>query len=39
MISNVSNSITEENLIIEAFGRHQYSEAYITLTKDFYLKI
>lgn len=30
---------TEEHLIIEAFGRHQYSPAYIQLTKDFYLKM
>ncbi len=30
---------TEEHLIIEEFGRHQYSSAYIRLTKDFYLKM
>ncbi len=27
-----------DELIIEAFGRHQYSPEYINLTKDFYLK-
>lgn len=30
---------TEEQLIIEEFGRHQYSSAYIDLTKDFYWKM
>jgi len=29
----------EETLIIEAGGRHVYSDAYIELTKDFYLEI
>lgn len=29
---------TEENLIIEQGGRHNYSTEYINLTKDFYLK-
>lgn len=27
----------EQNLIVEAYGRHQYSEEYIELTKEFYL--
>ncbi|MFW5657227.1 MAG: tRNA1(Val) (adenine(37)-N6)-methyltransferase [Bacteroidota bacterium] len=29
---------TYETLVIEEQGRHQYSEAYKTLTRDFYLK-
>ncbi|MCL7754537.1 methyltransferase [Polaribacter sp. Z022] len=32
------NNIIEENLTIE-IERHQYTEAYINLTKDFYLKM
>lgn len=32
------NELKEENLIIE-IQRHQYTEAYIDLTKDFYLKM
>lgn len=28
-----------EELVVEAGGRHQYSEDYIALTKDFYLKM
>jgi len=31
-------SSKSEELIIEEFGRHQYSEAYKELTRDFYLK-
>ncbi|WP_282039944.1 tRNA1(Val) (adenine(37)-N6)-methyltransferase [Saccharicrinis aurantiacus] len=30
--------IQSEVMIVEEFGRHQYSEAYKKLTKDFYLK-
>lgn len=30
--------LTHNSLIIEENGRHQYSEGYISLTKDFYLK-
>jgi tRNA1Val (adenine37-N6)-methyltransferase len=29
----------EEELIIEEFGRHKYSDYYISLTRDFYLKM
>ena len=32
------NKIKEENLIIE-IARHQYTDDYINLTKDFYLKM
>lgn len=32
------NEVKEEHLIIET-SRHQYTEAYINLTKDFYLKM
>lgn len=35
--SDIEESISE--LIIEDGGRHQYSENYINLTKDFYLKM
>lgn len=38
----VLTEVTEpvaETLVIEAYGRHQYSEQYISLTKDFYLKM
>lgn len=31
--------LQEENLIVEINGRHQYSEQYRMLTKDFYLNI
>lgn len=37
MNSNINNAISE-NLIIEV-ERHQYSEEYIALTKDFYLRM
>jgi len=33
------NLIVEEELIIETDKRHQYSKDYISLTKDFYLKM
>jgi tRNA1Val (adenine37-N6)-methyltransferase len=32
-----NTSLCEEVLVVEEFGRHQYSEAYKELTKDFYL--
>lgn len=35
--SLIETSIKEETMIIEEFGRHQYSEAYKLLTKEFYL--
>lgn len=39
-ISNTEEaSMSESELMIEEFGRHQYSQAYIDLTKDFYLKM
>jgi tRNA1Val (adenine37-N6)-methyltransferase len=31
--------VVEEELVIEEFGRHKYSEDYISLTRDFYLKM
>lgn len=37
-LSFVETSIKEEELIIET-KRHQYTDAYINLTKDFYLKM
>jgi len=30
--------VTEEELVIEKGGRHVYSDEYVSLTKDFYLK-
>ena len=36
--SNAKSKLKHEKLIIEKYGRHQYSEEYISLTKDFYLK-
>lgn len=38
-MSSESIDLIEEELIIEDKGRHQYSDAYINLTKDFYLKM
>ncbi len=35
--SFINKKLIEETLIIEEFGRHQYSDAYKQLTKDFYL--
>lgn len=35
--SNENNNLIEETLVIEEFGRHQYSEKYKKLTQDFYL--
>ncbi len=35
--SLLSTLVEEHELIIEEFGRHQYSEAYKQLNKDFYL--
>ena len=32
-------SIAEENLVVDANGRHAYSKEYINLTKEFYLKM
>lgn len=32
-------TLIEEELVIEDKGRHQYSDAYINLTKEFYLKM
>lgn len=37
-LSFVETRIQEEELIIE-MKRHQYTDAYINLTKDFYLKM
>jgi tRNA1Val (adenine37-N6)-methyltransferase len=31
-------SVEETNIVIEKRGRHQYSDEYVSLTKDFYLK-
>jgi tRNA1Val (adenine37-N6)-methyltransferase len=36
--SLTKTNIKEEHLIIE-LSRHQYTEAYVNLTKDFYLKM
>jgi len=36
--SFLKKELKTEDLIIEEFGRHKYSEKYISLTKDFYLK-
>ena len=36
--STAKQEAHREVLIIEKYGRHQYSEEYIALTKDFYLK-
>lgn len=36
--SSLQSIVEKEELIIET-ARHQYTEAYITLTKDFYLKM
>ena len=33
------SEITEDLLIIEEFGRHQYSEKYKNITKDFYINL
>ena len=38
-LSKTSEKYSEEELVIEDKGRHQYSDAYISLTKDFYLKM
>ncbi|MGQ1785111.1 tRNA1(Val) (adenine(37)-N6)-methyltransferase [Saccharicrinis sp. GN24d3] len=35
--SLTETKLTEEELIVEEFGRHQYSERYKQLTEDFYL--
>ncbi|MBN2164892.1 MAG: methyltransferase [Marinilabiliaceae bacterium] len=37
--SKIYNECEFSELIIEEFGRHKYSEAYKTLTRDFYLSI
>ncbi|MFT7611447.1 MAG: tRNA1Val (adenine37-N6)-methyltransferase [Parvicellaceae bacterium] len=37
--SKFSVDLVEEELIIEIGGRHQYSDEYIKLTKEFYLKM
>lgn len=36
-LSSSDDLYSEENLIIEEFGRHQYSKEYLNLTKDYYL--
>lgn len=38
-VSKNRGDYREEELVIEDKGRHQYSDAYISLTKDFYLKM
>lgn len=38
-MSSEVKKLVEEELVIEDKGRHQYSDAYIDLTKDFYLKM
>lgn len=38
-MSSVVKKLVEEELIVEDKGRHQYSDAYVDLTKDFYLKM
>ena len=35
--SKIKKPFTTETIIIESGKRHQYSEQYISLTKDFYL--
>lgn len=37
-LSRDSVSCTEEEIVIEKGGRHLYSDEYVSLTKDFYLK-
>ena len=37
-LSRETVSCTEEELVIEKGGRHIYSDEYVSLTKDFYLK-
>ncbi len=34
-----NTSLLHDELIIEEFGRHNYSQKYIDLTKDFYMKM
>lgn len=36
--SKQAETVVTDKLVIEEFGRHQYSEAYKSLLKDFYLK-
>ena len=36
---NVVSFFKNEKIIIEEFGRHKYSEKYISLTKNFYLNL
>ena len=38
-VLNKPESLRTEELVIEKYGRHQYSEEYIELTKDFYLNM
>lgn len=37
-LGRVSGSAEESTLVIEKGGRHHYSDEYVSLTKDFYLK-
>jgi tRNA1Val (adenine37-N6)-methyltransferase len=37
-LGRVRSSIEESTLVIEKGGRHHYSDEYVSLTKDFYLK-
>jgi tRNA1Val (adenine37-N6)-methyltransferase len=37
-LGRVRGSIEESTLVIEKGGRHHYSDEYVSLTKDFYLK-
>ena len=37
-LGRVRGSTEESTLVIEKGGRHHYSDEYVSLTKDFYLK-